>query len=580
MLKRLIISFLIILMINGTLVSFAAEPETVLTEGVYSYYITEDNTAELVSCSDEEGTVIKIPESLGGYKVTEIRGGAFSKCKSCKRFESTNELFDTIDGILYKEKTLVCYPPDRRSLRFSLPDHITDIGKYAFVGNAYIGNVSAERIKAIPEGCFAGCTKLKMVNADGITSIEDSAFAFCESLTDIEFPETLTKIGRGAFYGCGSLDELNFGDGIEEIGDMAFEKCVSVTEINIPEKVSGVEGWIFSVNPGLEKISVSEGNRFYYVENNVLYAKAGEKKLVFCPPGSGENVLTVSDDVIIIGRNALENHKTVKKVVLPDSVEAIESHAFYGCENLTDINLDGSVKKIGEYAFFGCTKLGDIRILSSTEEIDEGAFENCGNLNLYVADGSAAFQYAETENVKYTVDTTQSAVTPAHWADRFIRWSEENGITEGVTDYEVELNREGFSWLVVNFYENIAGEITEVSENPFSDTESLAVVKAYSIGILSGMGDGRFNPSAPITRQEMCVCFVKLISALGGEIPHDVDVTVFRDDEKIAGWAREYVGGAYKSGIITGFPDGKIAPDGNATIEEAVVMLYNVSDLV
>jgi hypothetical protein len=52
-------------------------------------------------------------------------------------------------------------------------------------------------------------------------------------------------------------------------------------------------------------------------------------------------------------------------------------------------------------------------------------------------------------------------------------------------------------------------------------------------------------------------------------------VTGFKDDSRIAGWARGFVAEAVKDGLLKGYPDGSFGPMSNATRAEACAMISN-----
>ncbi len=578
--SKLLTSLLIILMITVQWqLCFADNPEQTMTDGVFSYNIIEGK-AVLTSCSDQQCKTVTIPKKLGGYPLESIEGGAFSLCKNLISFKTQNPNFEVYGGALYKEGTLVCYPPAKNQKVFDAPSFMSEIMPCAFFGNTTLTVVSLnDLITTIPAEAFAGCTSLHTVElGENTTEISDGAFAFCASLKKIKIPETLNKIGSAAFYGCSLISDIELSDNISFIGEMAFKDCKSVTEINIPKNITDAENWIFTINPALEKVTVSEGSLNYAVVDGVLYT-ADMKKLVLCPAGGGIEKLTVPDGTIIIGRNSFENHKTIKTVTLPASVTEIEDRAFYDAAKLVSINLDSGVSKIGEYAFYSCGYLGSITANKAITSIGSGSFDDCISLTLYVADGSEIHEFAVKNNVNHRIDPNQPAIPREHWSQKYIEWAESTGVTAGVTDYTQTINQEGFCWLIMNLYEKYKGD-AEIPANPFTDTSSPAVLKACGLGFAQGYSENTFAPARPITREEICVNLHHLITALNGEEPERGTPQTFRDSKEISEWAVSYISIAYNNSIISGLPDGRINPKGHASIEEAVAMLYNASLLI
>ena len=57
-------------------------------------------------------------------------------------------------------------------------------------------------------------------------------------------------------------------------------------------------------------------------------------------------------------------------------------------------------------------------------------------------------------------------------------------------------------------------------------------------------------------------------------------LTSFTDSGSVSAWAREAVAWAVDSGILSGHPDGTLAPGGTATRAEAAVMLRQLVALM
>lgn len=70
----------------------------------------------------------------------------------------------------------------------------------------------------------------------------------------------------------------------------------------------------------------------------------------------------------------------VTEVTIPDSVNAIDLGAFYGCKSLTSVTIPDSVIEICSAAFGNCTNLTSVTIPDSVTRIGYGAFEGCTSL--------------------------------------------------------------------------------------------------------------------------------------------------------------------------------------------------------
>ena len=81
------------------------------------------------------------------------------------------------------------------------------------------------------------------------------------------------------------------------------------------------------------------------------------------------------------------------------SVTSIDSHAFEGCSELTNITIPNSVTSIGKKSFYGCSSLMSVTIGNSVNYIGERAFLHCSNLtNIIVVSDNTVYDSREDCN--------------------------------------------------------------------------------------------------------------------------------------------------------------------------------------
>lgn len=84
--------------------------------------------------------------------------------------------------------------------------------------------------------------------------------------------------------------------------------------------------------------------------------------------------------------------KNLTEVVLPDTVTAVENHAFYGCTSLASVTLGKGLTVIGSGAFQG-TGLTSLTLPAGLTEIGKSAFAQCDQLDSIAVDkGNTAFK--------------------------------------------------------------------------------------------------------------------------------------------------------------------------------------------
>lgn len=150
-----------------------------------------------------------------------------------------------------------------------------------------------------------------------------------------------------------------------------------------------------------------------------------------------------------------------------------------------------------------------------------------------------------------------------------------------LSDFQRSITREEFCELAVRLYDLLS---VKHAENPvsdvFTDTDNPYVLKAYALGIVNGIGGGRFAPEAGITRQEIAVMLERLLHALKVHPAVSGEYRLFADENEIEPWAESAVQLMNKLGIITGIGRNRIAPGNNVTREQAIVMVLRLFETV
>ena len=124
---------------------------------------------------------------------------------------------------------------------------VTAIGKGAFSDNGSVTHISIpDTVTLIESNAFTNCFNLLTVDMSNyVTEIGIGAFEGCFSLTSIDLPKTLQYIGERAFACCGNLTNIRIPEGIGYIPDKAF--ChTAITEITIPSSVQTIGDYAFA----------------------------------------------------------------------------------------------------------------------------------------------------------------------------------------------------------------------------------------------------------------------------------------------------------------------------------------------
>lgn len=102
----------------------------------------------------------------------------------------------------------------------------------------------------------------------------------------------------------------------------------------------------------------------------------------------------------------------LKKVVLPDGLKTV--CGFHSCPNLSGIILPESVEKIDSYAFVGCKAISSLRIPSSVREVDGSCFADCNILSFSVDENNPF--YSAIDGVIFSKDHSTLVAFPSAYS--------------------------------------------------------------------------------------------------------------------------------------------------------------------
>jgi hypothetical protein len=91
-------------------------------------------------------------------------------------------------------------------------------------------------------------------------------------------------------------------------------------------------------------------------------------------------------------------------------------------------------------------------------------------------------------------------------------------------------------------------------------------------GIITGIGDNRFEPDRAVSRQEMAVMLKNMLNI------NDGGTSIFNDlSETENAWSYKAVTALADAGIINGYPDGSFRPENSITRAEAAAVFSRLS---
>ena len=115
-----------------------------------------------------------------------------------------------------------------------------------------------------------------------------------------------------------------------------------------------------------------------------------------------------------------------------------------------------------------------------------------------------------------------------------------------------------------------AGDFTDVADG---DWYAQAVNWAASVGVVNGFDDGTFQPNAAITREQMAAILCNYAQYKGFDTSASGDLSTYSDAASVSDWAQESVEWMVGSGLLGGYEDSTLRPQGTTTRAEVASVL-------
>ena len=197
---------------------------------------------------------------------------------------------------------------------FVLPDHIVEIEAYAFATT----NTNSLTDYSFPiESIGPVGSGADFEIPASVQKIGAGAFQYNEKLTDVVLPDTVS-MGDSMFYGCTNLKTVQLPAGITKIPYGTFANCNSLTSFIIPDGVVEIGGFAF-----------------------------GNGKFKSVGPTGSDAAIQIPASVKTIGASAFTSCHNLTDVVVPDTVERLESRCFGNCTWLMRLTIGSGVNYIG-----------------------------------------------------------------------------------------------------------------------------------------------------------------------------------------------------------------------------------------
>ena len=169
-------------------------------------------------------------------------------------------------------------------------------------------------------------------------------------------------------------------------------------------------------------------------------------------------------------------------------------------------------------------------------------------------------------------------VTEGDWFYDAVRCAYETGLMDGVGDNLFAPNSETTRAQLVTILYRLAGQPEPGGDSGFSDVETGtwytdAVAWAAENGIVNGVSDTEFAPGDDITREQLAAILYRYAAYQGYDVSQRADLSGFGDASSISGYAQEALSWAHAQGLVLGFEDGSLRPQGTASRAQIAAVL-------
>lgn len=226
--------------------------------------------------------------------------------------------------------------------------------------------------------------------------------------------------------------------------------------------------------------------------------------------------------------------------------------------------------------------------LDGNDVIPAGTYRDIGTDNEGYYAGTmflrpAGLTVRDTEGKYGVIRLDGGYVYAAHpWAQRELDAAIAAGIVpeDQQRDWRDGCTRGDFCRLVMAALDTVEENLYGPQDLTFVDTADPEILRAASLGIVGGVGGGRFAPNRPVTRQEAAVMLARAGKVLGLEA--DGEEKLFADAGDFALWAAEGV--AYTTRlmgggtpVMGGVAADRFSPLGTYTREQAVITMLRLT---
>ena len=403
-------------------------PESLVTLGYYAFkqcknltnvYIPQGTKNIHMTAFDESpNVVLDVAEDSHAYDYAVDRGIPYTTRPFVDSIVDSGKCGDNIEWTLYASRKLVLsgsgamydfssqnaqpWAANRLNIRsIEVDANITSIGAYAFFeakNLRFVKFAEGSRLESINRMAFCWCSSLKSIDLpEGVKTIGDRTFAYSSALVDVYVPQSVNNIGSVSFTGSSKV-RLHVAE-----GTYAHEYAISK---GIPYITRPFNNYVVGSGKCGDNIewTLYASGRFVLSGSGAMYDYSSQHAQPWAANRLDIRSIEVDAGITTIGAYAFYEAKNLKEVKFAEGsrLESLNKLSFCWCSSLTSIDLPESVRTIGDRALAYSSALVNVYVPQGVNTIGSLSFAGSNKVELLVAEGSYAHEYAISKGIAYT----------------------------------------------------------------------------------------------------------------------------------------------------------------------------------
>lgn len=466
------------------------------------------------------------------------------------------------------------------------------------IGSSMLRNCTSLRSVKLPKTVsslgdyfFAGCTALeRIVLPDSVTEIGSNLFNGCTALTDVTLSTNLQAIPEHTFYGCVSLQKLVAPYAVTKIGKTAFANCTSLTELTLLRNVT---------EAAADALSYPEQVTVYGVKGTYAETYAASVGASFAAIDRPATAVSLPKSVTVKVWSSVRLLPSLDPVDCTDELVWSSSDA-----SVAAVSADGTVTGRKDGSAVITVTAGSVSarcevavgtpahvhsytavVTAPTCAVQGYTTYTCSCGEYYYDDYVPALGHSYVDGVctrcgASRPETRFVDVKPGSWYYKSIVYAVSNGLMNGVGDSKFEPEEGMTRAMLVTVLWRYEGSPKQ-RPSTFSDVRrgqwySEAVSWAAKNGIVTGVGDNKFEPDTQITREQIATILYRYAQKKRADTSARGSLSAFPDNGKVNGWAKTALQWCVGEGLIGGTNEnGRVYldPQGTATRAQVATIL-------